>query len=103
MPTKAPKRAIFAYKPATLLDAGFGGTPLRIHVATTIMLDDQKYAELISDLTKDRAWIEQFSKRRLPRTAAGETPVIEVKCPGQKTLYIDPEGSAYARNVGIEW
>ena len=103
MANKTAKRAIFAYKPATLLDASFGGTPLRIHVAMTIKLDDQKYAELISDLSKDRAWIAHFNVCQRPRTAAGETPVIKVTCPGQKTLYIDPEGSAYARNVGIEW
>lgn len=103
MSNKTAKQAIFAHKPYSLLDASFGGRPIDIRPARTIEMSPAQYAEFISDFTADREWIREFNCLQLRRAERGELYVIAIICPGEKTLYIDPEGANYAKSVGIEW
>jgi hypothetical protein len=100
MPKTAAKYAIFTTKPATLDEASFSGPPRQIHVVKRITLTDGQYRDLTNDLLRDRSWIASVSTRvRCPDV----TGVLEIRCKGKKTLYIDHGGNDYAKYVGIAW
>jgi hypothetical protein len=94
----APLVAIFARKPCTLEDACFSGRPERIRIEDRRELTADEYDAFAEDLTRSRGWLSDKGGR-----IAGATQVVEVTAPGRKTLYVNPEGSDYARYVGIAW
>lgn len=91
-------RAIFTCKTNDLDDASFGGQPVEIKVTDRRQMTAEEYDNFIRSMMDDRDWLAGRGGQ-----LGSKTLVIEVTAPDRKTLYIDPEGSSYARCVGIAW
>lgn len=91
-------RAIFARKPADLLDCCFGGPPERIEIQERREMTASEYDAFAHALSRSRDWLAGKGGIR-----AGRTLVVEVTAPDRKTIFINPEGGDWARYVGIAW
>lgn len=90
--------AIFTRKTDDITDACFGGRPQPIEVQARREMTTAEYDGFTRSMQLSRSWLLGNGGLR-----DGKTLVIEVTAPERKTLYINPEGSNYARYVGIEW
>jgi len=85
-------RLPFARKAPSLEEACFGGKPQGILVTETRELAPDEYDWLSDHLLWDYPWMAGKGGG-----TSSHSFCIEVSCPGRPILYINPEGSSYAR------
>ena len=83
----------FARKPCDLSELG-GGAPEKVLVTETRTMSAGEFDEFAANLMRSRTWLDG----RGGTTREG-TLCVEVCAPGRPYLYINPEGSDYARYV----
>lgn len=83
----------FARKPCDLSELG-GGTPSKVLVTETHEMSATEFDEFAANLLRSRTWL----KGKGGTTREG-TLCVEVYAPGRPYLYINSEGSDYARYV----
>lgn len=83
----------FARKPCDLSELG-GGSPAKVLVTETHVLTTAEFDDFAANLMRSRTWLNG----RGGTTREG-TLCVEVCAPGRPYLYINPEGSDYARYV----
>lgn len=84
-------RLPFARKPFDLSELG-GGSPEKVLVTETRMMNTTEFDEFAANLMRSRDWLD--GKGGTTRDGA---LCVEVCAPGRPYLYINPEGSNYAR------
>ncbi len=84
----------FARKPCDLSELGGGGSPEKILVTETRTMNTTEFDEFAANLLRSRDWL----KGKGGTTQHGVL-CIEVCAPGRPYLYVNPEGSDYARYV----
>ncbi|MEF9414209.1 hypothetical protein ABXT21_21210 [Ralstonia sp. SM1864_UCD524_TZ4] len=90
---KLAKRLPFARKPADLSQVR-GQEYVEVYVIETKELTTSEFDDFASSLLVSRDWLRGKGGGRL-----GSYFCIEVTAPGRPTLYVNPEGSDYARYV----
>ena len=90
---KLAKRLPFARKPADLSQVR-GQEYVEVYVTETKELTTSEFDDFASSLLVSRDWLRGKGGGRL-----GSYFCIEVTAPGRPTLYVNPEGSDYARYV----
>ncbi|CBJ35898.1 hypothetical protein [Ralstonia solanacearum] len=92
---KLAKRLPFARKPADLSEVR-GKEYVEVYVTETKELTAAEFDDFASGLLVSRDWLRSKGGRggRL-----GSYLCIEITAPGRPTLYVNPEGSDYARYV----
>ncbi|XAQ41697.1 hypothetical protein PEE19_14300 [Ralstonia solanacearum] len=90
---KLAKRLPFARKPADLSEVR-GKEYVEVYVTETKELTTAEFDDFASGLLVSRDWLRGKGGGRL-----GNCLCIEVTAPGRPTLYVNPEGSDYARYV----
>ncbi|WP_390622841.1 hypothetical protein ACEQUB_03342 [Ralstonia syzygii] len=89
---KLAKRLPFARKPADLSEVR-GKEYVEVYVTETKELTTTEFDDFASGLLVSRDWLHGKGGR------LGSYLCIEVTAPGRPTLYVNPEGSDYARYV----
>ncbi|MFV8607054.1 hypothetical protein [Ralstonia pseudosolanacearum] len=87
------ERLSFARKPADLSEVR-GKEYVEVYVTETKELTTAEFDDFASSLLVSRDWLRGKGGGRL-----GSYFCIEVTAPGRPTLYVNPEGSDYARYV----
>ncbi|AST28957.1 hypothetical protein [Ralstonia pseudosolanacearum] len=90
---KLRKSLPFARKPADLSQVR-GQEYVEVYVTETKELTTSEFDDFASSLLVSRDWLRGKGGGRL-----GSYFCIEVTAPGRPTLYVNPEGSDYARYV----
>ena len=88
-------RLPFARKPVTLADLG-GGAPERVFIMGRVELDGPAFDQFAGSLTLGRDWLE---KRCHALPLADARACTMVTAPGRPILFVDTQGSNYARYV----
>ncbi|WP_247539086.1 hypothetical protein [Ralstonia pseudosolanacearum] len=87
------QRLPFARKPADLSQV-CGGEYAEVYVTETKQLTTAEFDEFANDLLMSRDWLRGKGGGYL-----GKYLCVEITAPGRPTLYVNPEGSDYARYV----
>ncbi|MET2523246.1 hypothetical protein [Ralstonia pseudosolanacearum] len=90
---KLHKRLPFARKPADLSEVR-GKEYVEVYVTETKELTTAEFDDFANNLLMSRDWLRGKGGGYL-----GKYLCIEVIAPGRPTLYVNPEGSDYARYV----
>lgn len=88
-------RLPFARKPVTLADLG-GGAPERVFIMGRVELDGPAFDLFAGNLTHGRDWLE---KRCYALPLADARACTMVTAPERPILFVDTQGSNYARYV----
>ena len=88
-------RLPFARKPVTLADLG-GGAPERVFIMGRVELDGPAFDQFAGNLTHGRDWLE---KRCYALPLADARACTMVTAPERPILFVDTQGSNYARYV----
>lgn len=86
-------RLPFSRKPVTLNEVG-GYGPIRIYVTETHALTPDEFDAFSRNLLVSRDWL-----RGKGGSVADGYLCVEITAPGRPYLYVNPEGSDYARYV----
>lgn len=85
----------FSRKPVSLADMG-GGSPERVFIFDQVDLDAMGFDSFARNLSRDHDWLA--SRYELMPIAHARACVM-VTSPGRPVLFVDTQGSSYARYV----
>jgi hypothetical protein len=89
-------RLPMARKPADLSEVScYTGRPQKIYITETVALSVEEFDAFSSRLLASRDWLEGKGG-----ATADAVFCVEVTAPNRPCLYVNPEGSDYARYVG---